>query len=131
MSKELVQRQFGANAAAYVTSKVHAKGDSLPRLIELVKPQAAWRALDVATAAGHTALTFAPHVAHVTASDLTSEMLVQATKLAASRGVANIDFAKADAEGAMATLDRALEEQAEDIASRQRGAARHNACAAL
>jgi SAM-dependent methyltransferase len=98
MSKELVQRQFGANAAAYVTSRVHAKGDSLPRLVELVKPQSHWRALDVATAAGHTALTFAPHVAHVTASDLTQEMLVQAAKLAAERGVTNFTTAKADAE---------------------------------
>ncbi|MEZ5843284.1 MAG: methyltransferase domain-containing protein [Hyphomicrobiaceae bacterium] len=98
MSKELVQKQFGANAAAYVTSAVHAKGDSLKRLVELVKPEKHWRALDVATAAGHTALAFAPSVAHVVASDLTDEMLVQASKLAAERGVTNFETAKADAE---------------------------------
>lgn len=98
MSKELVQKQFGINAAAYVTSAVHAKGDSLKRLVDLVKPERHWRALDIATAAGHTALAFAPHVAHVVASDLTDEMLVQAEKLAAERGVANFETAKADAE---------------------------------
>jgi len=98
MSKELVQKQFGTNAAAYVTSAVHAKGDSLKRLVELVKPEPHWRALDIATAAGHTALAFAPRVAHVIASDLTDEMLVQAKKLAATRGVTNIETSKADAE---------------------------------
>lgn len=97
-AKQLVQKQFGANAAAYVTSKVHAKGDSLKRLVELVKPQPHWGALDIATAAGHTALAFAPHVAHVIASDLTDEMLVQARKLATERGATNLETAKADAE---------------------------------
>lgn len=98
MSKSLVQQQFGAHAANYVTSKVHAKGASLARLVELVKPEARWTALDVATAAGHTAFAFAPHVAHVTASDITPEMLVEARKLAAERRLTNVDFAAADAE---------------------------------
>ena len=98
MSKSLVEKQFGAHAARYVNSPVHAKGASLQRLVDLVKPQAHWHALDVATAAGHTALAFAPHVVHVIASDLTDEMLVEAGKLAASRGVSNLETAKADAE---------------------------------
>jgi len=82
MSKTLVQQQFGANAANYLTSAVHAKGASLARLVELVAPQKSWVALDVATGAGHTAAAFAPHVARVVASDLTPEMLVQTQKLA-------------------------------------------------
>lgn len=98
MSKTLVQQQFGANAAAYATSTVHAKGASLARLIELVQPKPDWSALDIATGAGHTALAFAPYVAHVVASDLTPEMLVEATKLAADRGAANMTTAMADAE---------------------------------
>lgn len=98
MSKSLVEKQFGAHAARYVTSPVHAKGASLQRLVDLVEPKPDWRALDIATAAGHTALAFAPHVAHVVASDLTDEMLVEAAKLAKSRGVTNIEIAKADAE---------------------------------
>jgi ubiquinone/menaquinone biosynthesis C-methylase UbiE len=96
--KNLVQQQFGANAAAYATSIVHAKGASLARLVELVKPGADWSALDIATGAGHTALAFAPHVREVIASDLTPEMLDEAAKLAASKGLANMTTAAADAE---------------------------------
>ncbi len=98
MSKELVQQQFGANAAAYLTSTVHAKGASLARLVELVGPQKDWVALDVATGAGHTAAQFAPHVAKAVASDLTPEMLEQVKKLAAEKGLANMETAIADAE---------------------------------
>jgi ubiquinone/menaquinone biosynthesis C-methylase UbiE len=98
MSKSLVQQQFGAHAAAYATSPVHAKGASLGRLVELVQPQPHWRALDIATGAGHTAAAFAPHVAHVIASDITDEMLEEARKLAAAKGLANIETAVADAE---------------------------------
>lgn len=98
MSKDLVQAQFGANAANYVASKVHAKGASLQRLVELVRPERHWRALDIATAAGHTALAFAPHVAHVVASDITPQMLAEAAKLAAEKGVTNLETAHADAE---------------------------------
>jgi ubiquinone/menaquinone biosynthesis C-methylase UbiE len=98
MTKSLVQSQFGAHAAAYVTSPVHANGASLGRLVELVQPQKHWHALDIATAAGHTALAFAPHVAHVIASDLTDEMLVEAAQFLASKGATNASVAKADAE---------------------------------
>lgn len=98
MSKSLVQSQFGANARNYVTSAVHAKGASLGRLVELVKPEPDWRALDVATAAGHTAFAFAPYVAHVTASDITPEMLEEARKLAAEKGITNVEMTRADAE---------------------------------
>ena len=98
MNKSLVQQQFGAHAAAYATSTVHAKGASLGRLVELVQPQPAWQALDVATGAGHTAAAFAPHVARVIASDLTAEMLQEAAKLARAKGFANMETAQADAE---------------------------------
>lgn len=98
MSKTLVQQQFGANAANYLTSAVHAKGASLARLVELVAPQKSWVALDVATGAGHTAAAFAPHVARVVASDLTPEMLVQTQKLATEKGFSNMETAIADAE---------------------------------
>ena len=98
MSKDLVQQQFGAHAAAYATSTVHAKGASLGRLVELVKPERDWRALDIATGAGHTAAAFAPHVAHVIASDLTEEMLRESAKLAKTKGFTNMETARADAE---------------------------------
>jgi ubiquinone/menaquinone biosynthesis C-methylase UbiE len=101
MSDELkakAQAQFGASAGAYATSDVHARGESLAILVELVKPQGDWQALDVATGAGHTALAFAPHVGRVVAADLTEEMLAKTAELAAGRGLNNVETKVADAE---------------------------------
>lgn len=98
MSKSIIKEQFGANAAAYVTSKPHAKGASLVRLVERVQPQPQWQMLDIATAAGHTAFIFAPHVAHVWATDITPEMLALAQQQVIERGLANITVETADAE---------------------------------
>ncbi|MCP4427556.1 MAG: methyltransferase domain-containing protein [Chloroflexi bacterium] len=98
MSKSVVKEQFGANAAAYATSKPHAKGASLARLVELTKPQPDWQMLDVATAAGHTAFIFAPHVAHVWATDITPEMLALAKERAIELGIDNVTVETADAE---------------------------------
>ncbi len=94
----LIQRQFGAHANDYATSDMHARGESLQRLIELTRPQRDWTVLDVATGAGHTALAFASNVASVVATDLTPQMLEAARKLAAERGVTNIEFKPADAQ---------------------------------
>jgi len=91
------QSQFGKNAANYATSTVHAKGASLGRIIEMLAPQPHWHALDIATAAGHTAFAVAEHVASVVATDVTPEMLVVAQAGAADRGITNVTFADADA----------------------------------
>ncbi|MGI8525328.1 MAG: class I SAM-dependent methyltransferase [Pseudolabrys sp.] len=99
MSKTLVQEQFGKTAAHYLTSKPHAKGKSLERLVELTSPQKDWRMLDVATGGGHVVYTFAPHVARVWATDITQEMLDQVKGEAQKRGLGNIraTYAKAEA----------------------------------
>jgi len=96
--KSKVQAQFGPAAAGYATSNVHAKGESLEVLAELIKPQPDWQALDVATGAGHTALLFAPKVAHMIATDLTEAMLAKTAELAAQRGLTNLETQYADAE---------------------------------
>ena len=98
MDKKLVKEQFGAHARTYITSRPHAKGASLQRLVELVEPQPDWQALDIATAAGHTAFAFAPHVAHVHATDITPQMLTVAREQVAARGVDNVTVEHADAE---------------------------------
>lgn len=95
--ESMVQRQFGANADKYATSAVHARGESVARLVELTHPQPDWLVLDVSTGAGHTALAFAPHVARVVAVDLTPQMLDTARRLANERGITNIEFKPADA----------------------------------
>jgi ubiquinone/menaquinone biosynthesis C-methylase UbiE len=96
--KAKAQAQFGASADAYATSSVHARGESLALLLELVEPQPGWQALDVATGAGHTALAFAPYLARVVATDLTQEMLAKTAELAAERGLRNLETRTADAE---------------------------------
>jgi SAM-dependent methyltransferase len=96
-SRDLVKKQFGAHAGDYVTSAVHAQGESLARLVELTQPQRDWLVLDVSTGAGHTALALAPYVARVVATDLTPEMLGAARTLAGARGITNVEFKSADA----------------------------------
>src|SRR2546426_10530938 len=96
--KDRVQAQFGAAAEAYVTSDVHARGESLGILLAEVQPQAHWEALDVATGAGHCALAFAARVRRVVALDLTGPMLETAARLAAERGLANLETRTGDAE---------------------------------
>lgn len=91
------KQQFGANASNYATSVVHAKGASLGRLVQLVGPQPGWQALDIASAAGHTAFAFAPFVASVVATDVTPEMLRVANDVSLERGITNVTFEQADA----------------------------------
>jgi len=99
MNKLRVQEQFGANAAAYVNSKVHAKGQSLAQLVSLLKPADNWRVLDIASGTGHTAFTFSPYARQVIASDLTFEMLLLSAVERRTRNADNVLLLAADAEG--------------------------------
>lgn len=97
-AKAKVRAQFGEVAEAYAVSIVHAKGESLSLLLELIQPQLSWQILDVGTGAGHTALRFAPKVRHVIATDLTKAMVEKAAELAAEQNLRNIETKVADAE---------------------------------
>lgn len=97
-TKARVQAQYGQAAEAYAVSQVHARGASLGRLIELAEVRPDHVALDVATAAGHTALALAPRAARVVGVDLTPEMLGVASRLARERGLGNVEFVPGDAE---------------------------------
>ena len=79
--------RFSARADEYVRSADHASGADLDLLIALAAPQPGQRALDVACGGGHTALALARRGAHVTASDLTPEMLDAARGFLEARGV--------------------------------------------
>jgi ubiquinone/menaquinone biosynthesis C-methylase UbiE len=96
--KAAVQKQFGQVAANYSTSAVHAKGVDLAEMVKVAQLRGQERVLDAGCGTGHTALTFAPHVAQVVAVDFTADMLAQGRKLAAERGITNIDFRLGDAE---------------------------------
>lgn len=97
MNNESILEQFGANASSYAISKVHAKGSSLKRLVDLLQPQADWQVLDIATGAGHTSFMLAPHVAQVRATDITPQMRRQARQLAEEKGLENVIVESADA----------------------------------
>src|SRR6185295_10880538 len=94
---DLVKRQFGLNAERYVQSYDHSKGESLDRMVEVVDPRPEWRALDIATGGGHTALAFAPRVREVVATDITHPMLDAAERFIRAKGVTNVSFREADA----------------------------------
>ncbi len=107
-ARRRVREAFGRSAEAYVVSPGHAHGDDLARLVELVAPRPADRALDVSTGGGHVALALAPHVARVTASDLTPQMLAAARRHLTAQGVTNADYVIADAE-ALPFLDASFD----------------------
>jgi ubiquinone/menaquinone biosynthesis C-methylase UbiE len=98
MTLSLSQEHFGATAKDYLTSKPHALGKSLERMVALAQPQPGWHMLDVATGAGHVAYAFAPHVARVWATDITDEMMAIVREEIAARGLANVRVAHAKAE---------------------------------
>ena len=60
--------------------------------------EASWQALDIATGAGHTAFALAPHVAQVTATDITPEMLELTREGAIERNLGNVLVETAAAE---------------------------------
>lgn len=95
----LVRRQFGAHAQKYVSSSDHAQGESLERALAWLTWDPAWRALDIATGGGHTALALASRVRTVAASDLTPAMLRAARAHLAGQGAGNVDYPAADAAG--------------------------------
>jgi len=98
-SKTLSQARYAQFAEGYVTSETHAKGSDLDRLLAIAAPQAHWHCLDIATGGGHTALKFAPHVAHVLATDITPRMLEKAQRfLLDEKKLGNVSFQEADAE---------------------------------
>ena len=94
-SKSLSQDRFGQFAEAYVTSKSHATGKGLDRLLEIANPRPGWLVLDIATGGGHTALRFAPQVGRVVASDLTPRMLENAREFIDRE---NVRYVASDAE---------------------------------
>lgn len=83
----LVADQFGPRALAYVTSAVHAQGEDLLHLVELVRGRGDARVLDMGCGGGHVGFHVAPHVAETIAYDLSDEMLRIVEAEAGKRGL--------------------------------------------
>lgn len=93
-----VEKQFGSQANAYLTSAVHASGRDLQRLAERLSafPQA--RVLDMGCGAGHASFVAAQNVQQVVAYDLSSQMLEVVVGAAKEKGLDNITTRRGYAE---------------------------------
>ena len=94
----LVGNQFGSQAAAYLSSAVHAQGADLDALAALVKDQGRARVLDLGCGAGHVSFNVAVRAQDVIAYDLSSEMLDVVVRTASERGLRNVVTRKGVAE---------------------------------
>ncbi len=94
----LVGDQFGARAAAYLTSAVHAQGADLQALVELVHDRPQARVLDLGCGGGHVSFGAAPHVREVVAYDLSPAMLDVVAREAAERSLRNLSTRQGVAE---------------------------------
>lgn len=85
-----VEKQFGSQANAYLTSTVHASGRDLQRLAERLSafPQAS--VLDMGCGAGHASFAAAHQVKQVVAYDLSAQMLDVVAQAAKEKGLDNI-----------------------------------------
>ena len=87
---QLVDQQFGPRAAAYLHSAVHASGQDLDCMAQLVGERPAAIALDMGCGGGHAAFRLAGQVAKVVAYDLSAPMLAAVAQEAGRRGIDNI-----------------------------------------
>lgn len=94
----IVDRQFGGQAGAYVSSAVHAEGPDLDRLAQLAQGWAGASVLDLGCGGGHVSYTLAPHVGTVVACDLSQGMLDAVKAETLRRGLANVETRRAAAE---------------------------------
>ena len=91
-----VRSRFAPVAANYTRSTFHASSERLQEVLDLARPKLGDLALDVATGTGNTAFALAPYVRRVIGLDVTNEMLDQARRLTAERGVKNVDWVLGD-----------------------------------
>ena len=94
----VVLDQYTTRASAYVNSAVHAAGQDLDLIAQLLANQRGAVALDVGCGGGHLTYRLAPLVKKVVACDLTESMLAAVVEQASLRGLPNIDTREAAAE---------------------------------
>ncbi|HEY8125493.1 MAG TPA: class I SAM-dependent methyltransferase [Methylocystis sp.] len=98
LHETVVEAQFGPRARAYVESAVHADGEDLKALEELVATVRPKNALDLGAGGGHVSYRMAPFAGRVSAVDLSSEMLATVSATARERRLSNITTLRATVE---------------------------------
>ncbi|WP_137817964.1 class I SAM-dependent methyltransferase [Pseudomonas sp. 2FG] len=96
--EQVVQRQFGEQANAYLSSQVHAQGVEFALLQAEVEGRADARVLDLGCGAGHVSFQVAPLVGEVVAYDLSAQMLEVVAATAEQRGLGNVRTERGAAE---------------------------------
>ncbi|CNH13687.1 class I SAM-dependent methyltransferase [Yersinia pekkanenii] len=96
--KDAVERQFGDQANAYLTSAVHAQGKDLQRLTTLLQPHGDARLLDLGCGAGHASFAAAAVVKSVVSYDLSAQMLQVVSQAAVDKKLTNIEVKQGLAE---------------------------------
>ncbi len=94
----LNDQQFGATAASYVQSAVHAGGDDLRQIGEIARGLEGARVIDIGCGGGHVAYTVAPFVGAVVAYDFSADMVAAVETEARRRGIGNLTTARGPAE---------------------------------
>ncbi len=94
---EDVRSRFAPVAANYSRATFHTSSERLQEVLALARPKNGDLVLDVATGTGNTAFALAPHARRVIGLDLTREMLDQARRITAERGVPNVEWVLGDA----------------------------------
>jgi ubiquinone/menaquinone biosynthesis C-methylase UbiE len=95
---QVVQKQFGEQAAAYLSSAVHAQGTEFALLQAELTGQGEARVLDLGCGAGHVSFHVASLVKEVVAYDLSQQMLDVVAAAALDRGISNISTVNGAAE---------------------------------
>lgn len=96
--ENLVERQYGDRADAYVTSKAHAEGPDLDRIEAVARAHPGARVLDLGCGGGHAGYRAAPFASAVVACDLLPSMVTAVASEAARRGLTNMSTQAAPAE---------------------------------
>ncbi|MBI4339251.1 MAG: class I SAM-dependent methyltransferase [Chloroflexi bacterium] len=97
-SARAAQEQFGRQAHLYAQSIAHLGGEGLEALTQYLALGSYALVLDVGTGTGFTAFAASPFTRHVLATDVTPQMLAQARRLAAERGLSNVGVMAVEAE---------------------------------
>ncbi|WP_328472517.1 methyltransferase domain-containing protein [Actinoplanes sp. NBC_00393] len=95
---DLIKREFARQAGTFEDARLNTAFTShLARLVEFAEPVAGDVCLDVACGTGLVARALAERTRHVTALDLTPEMLATGKAGADAEGVRNVVFQQGDA----------------------------------
>jgi len=96
--KQVVDKQFGERADAYLKSAVHAQGTEFELLKQAVAETPHAKVLDLGCGAGHVSFNVAPLVKQVIAYDLSSAMLGVVSEAAETKGFSHIETVQGVAE---------------------------------